>query len=165
MLKILTIIIICAAAGFFIYNQNIFGVQQLVPEITSDPIAYLTENPLTTFLMTSGGTIIAVGSLAWSKISSVKNTAKKEVDAIAEDAGMKVDDYRIKTEALEAQNLDLQKQVESLSGNTDLTALQGTISKKEEELRKARTTIDTLHETLRRNKLSADEVITKTVVI
>jgi len=64
---------------------------------------------------------------------------------------------------LTSQLDEVTKIKESALAEAEATKTQ--FNQQADELKKAQETIDTLHETLRRNKLSPDEAIIKTVVL
>ena len=165
MLKILAIIIICGSAGYLIYTQNILGIQDIIAPVISTISNQTLENPAAV-AMGAIPAITAVGTLAWKAVSSIKDRAKDEVNEISVNANKQVQAASSQVTNLTEQKDLLQAKITELENiPNDSQTLMETINLKDTEIEKLRTSNQTLMDALKRDKLEANEIITKYIAV
>ena len=165
MLKILALIIICGSAGYLLYTQNIFGIQEMIAPVVATISSQTLENPAAV-AMGAIPAITAVGGLAWKAVSSIKDRAKTEVYDIASKANDKVNEASTQVTQLTEQKEALALKITELESiPNDAQELMKTINLKDMEIEKLRTSNQTLMDALKRDKLEANEIITKYIAV
>ena len=169
-----TLIIIALIAGAIIagiavcaYVLKIPFAQNIMNTIT-DPLTGALSNGNLDFQTIASGASVATAAttaIGWiktnkEKVLAVKDSAQKQL----ENSGLleQVDQIKNAKKDLEGQIMEITKIKDSALAEAE--AAKNQFSQQTEELQKAQNTIDILHETLRRNKLSDGESIVKTVI-
>lgn len=172
MLKTIIILALIAAAvlgGIAVcaYVLKVPFAQNIMSTITEPLTDALSGGSLDLPTVASGASIAtaATTAIGWIKSNKDKALAMKDnAQQQLENSGLMEQVETIKT-----AKKDLEGQITELTQAKDTAlaeaeAAKNQLAQQTEELQKAQNTIDTLHETLRRNKLSEDETIVKTVV-
>jgi len=173
LLKTIIIIVLIAGAalaGIAIcaYVLKIPFAQNTMNTIT-EPFANLTSGGnLNLQTIASGASIAAATTTAVGWIKSNKDKAvalKNSAETEIKNSGLleNVNSLKETKTELEAQITEINKVKEDAIAEAE--AVKNQFNQQSEELQKAKTTIDTLHETLRRNKLSENEAIIKKVIL
>ena len=167
---IIGIIAVCMFGVFQLYTNNwnidqaFGGITSLIGGSLSNFTTLLQTNPIAALTMigTGVGICIPFAKLAYD---GLKKESAQKIDNLSNVVVDKNTENAAITNTYTQQITDMQAELEEFKAqNTDATSLLNTIASKDEQLQKAKITIDTLHETLRRNKLTDGETIVKTII-
>lgn len=172
MLKTVIILVLIAGAvlaGIAIcaYVLKVDFAANIMSTITEPFSGALTGGNLDLPTIASGASVAAAATTAigWVKTNKDKALALKDnAQQQLQNSGLmeQVESIKATKTQLEGQITDLTKIKDKAVAEAEEAKNQ--LTQQTEELQKARETIETLHETLRRNKLTDDETIIKTVV-
>lgn len=172
MLKTIIIVALIAAAvlgaiAICAYVLKIDFAQNIMNTITSPFNEALSGGSLDLPTIASGFSVAtaATTAIGWIKTNKEKAFAMKDsAQKQLENSGLldQVEAAKTAKKDLEGQITEITQAKEDALAEAEAAKTQ--LTQQTEELTKAQNTIDTLHETLRRNKLSEDESIVKTVV-
>lgn len=172
MLKTIIIVVLIAGAilagiAFCAYVLKVDFANNIMNTITSPFSSLLSGGKLDFQTIASGASVAtaATTAIGWIKSNKDKALAQKQaLEQQVENSGL-TENYQKLTDTkkeLEDQVTDLTQQKDDIM--TEMESTKNEFSQQADQLQKARETIETLHETLRRNKLTDGETIVKTVV-
>ena len=160
---VLALIVAAVFVGYQFYANN-WDAQETISSIQNMVMPDGATNTDTIVGAISG--IAGAGTIANLAYSKLKSSASEEINKqnnVIVDKNTELQAYKATAEAEKEQLL---AEIQQLKDETpDTTILQDQVTQLQSELDKSRTTIDTLHETLKRNKLTDGEEIIKTVVL
>lgn len=170
---IVAIIATIAFCAYVLELEPAINLMNMITEPFSDiGNPFVTEDgaPNLSNIASAGTLVTLAGTL-----KKYATTAKEKGEALIENSGLTNAVNQLKDtkssleEQLESTKTVFEGQITEITAIKDSALQEAENAKSEllaqkEELEKAKHTIDTLHETLRRNKLSPDESIIKTVI-
>jgi len=171
MLKTILIIALIVAAAFsgLLICAYILKVEFAINlmDTIKEPFTSLSVNKLNLGTIASGASVAtaATTALGWIKTNKEKALAMKDnAQKQLENSGLleQVESVKDAKTQLEGQITEITKIKDNALAEAE--AAKNQLSQQTEELQKAQNTIDTLHDTLRRNKLTDGESIVKTVI-
>jgi hypothetical protein len=172
LLKIVIILVLIAGAIFAAiaicaYVLKVDFAVNIMNTITEPFSGALTGGNLDLPTIASGASVATAATTAIGWIKSNKDKAL----ALKDNAKQQLENSGLleQVESIKETKTQLEEQITELTQTKDKALAEAKEAKQQltqqtEELQKARSTIETLHETLRRNKLTDEESIIKTVV-
>jgi len=156
----ITAIIIGTLAGVLIYTLNIFGIRTFTDNLMATITNQISQQP-SAVITGAGVSAVSLGGAAYKIIGGIKKKAQETINTVSQTASAQVNTANEQTVQIASEKTALENKIKELESTIpDTTALQQTITQKDEAIKKAQNQIDALHELIPSIKNKVVEVTT-----